>query len=105
MYIKVASPTPAISGIATRRVFHDLERRHLSPEALAMAYCLFEAQSVPADVTENTIQQAVLLGTVSGDPVDEATFEALLEAVTLNPSFRIPFSVASVSESVSTWVC
>jgi hypothetical protein len=55
-----------------------------------MVYSLLNSGNVPLNVTENTIQQAVALGTLNEVPVDAQTFEALLAAVTLNPSFRIP---------------
>jgi hypothetical protein len=70
-----------------------------------MAYCLLNSQSVSSDVTENAIQQAVTLGSMSGAAVDVQTFEALFHAVTLNPSFKIPFSFASSLTPFNSWVC
>ncbi len=70
-----------------------------------MACCLLDSQSIPQDVTENAIHQALLLGYLSGDPVDESTFEALIEAVTLNPSFQIPFSATPMMSHLGSWVC
>jgi hypothetical protein len=70
-----------------------------------MAYCLLNSQYVPLDVTENAIQQAVMLGSVSGAAVDAQTFEVLFHVVTLNPSFKIPFSVSSFFTSFNSWVC
>lgn len=70
-----------------------------------MAHCLLNSQSVPMTVTENAIQQAVMLGSINGAPVDVQTFEVLFHAVTLNPSFKIPFSVTSFLTSFNFWVC
>lgn len=70
-----------------------------------MAYCLLNSQSVPMDVTENAIQQAVMLGSMSGSAIDVQTFEVLFHVVTLNPSFKIPFSVASFLTPFNSWVC
>jgi hypothetical protein len=92
-------------GLSTRRIFHGLERRYLSVEAQSMASCLLDSQSVPADVTENVIQQAVVLGTMSDSQIDIQTFEALFHAVALNPLFKIPFSSASSLLPFNPWVC
>ena len=70
-----------------------------------MVYCLLNSQSVPITVTESAIQQAVMLGSINGTAVDVQTFEVLFHAVTLNPSFKIPFSVASFFTSFQSWVC
>ena len=70
-----------------------------------MAYCLLNSQSVPSQVTENAIQQAVALGTMGGAAVDLQTFEALFYAVTLNPSFSIPFAFASCLTPFDSRVC
>ncbi|MDR2136920.1 MAG: hypothetical protein LBO68_01410 [Synergistaceae bacterium] len=70
-----------------------------------MAYCLLNSQSVSSNVTENAIQQAVALGTISGAAVDLPTFEALFYAVALNPSFAIPFSFASCLVPCDSRVC
>ncbi|MDR3265458.1 MAG: hypothetical protein LBT15_05540 [Synergistaceae bacterium] len=92
-------------NFGTRRILHRLERRYLSPEAQALAYCLLSFGSVPAEVTENAMQQAVALGSVSDAVVDAPTFEALLEAVTLNPLFRIPFSETTCMPPFDYWLC
>ncbi|NLL36476.1 MAG: hypothetical protein GX256_03005 [Fretibacterium sp.] len=70
-----------------------------------MACSLLEARSVPTDVTENAIHQALLLGFMSGDPVDPMTFEVLFEAVSLNPSFQIPFVISPTFSDKGVWVC
>jgi hypothetical protein len=90
---------------SSRRIFHGLERQYLSIEAQSMASCLLNSQSVPPDVTENVIQQAVVLGTMSDSKIDIQTFEALFYAVTLNPLFKIPFSAAAPLLPFSHWVC
>ncbi len=108
-YVNIASPVSPPSAerkrLSTRRIFHKLERQYLSLEAQSVACSLLDAQSVPPDVTENAIQQAVVLGSMSGTAIDAQTFEALLEAVSLNPSFRIPFSVATPLTPFNSWVC
>jgi hypothetical protein len=91
--------------LSTRRIFHGLERRYLSVEAQSMAFCLLNSQSVPPDITENAIQQAVVLGTMSDSKVDIQTFEALFNVVTLNPMYKIPFSAAASLLPFDPWVC
>lgn len=104
--MSTASPTSKErSNLCSRRVFHKLERRYLSPEACSLACCLMDSHTVPHDVTENAIQQAVLLGTMSGTAIDVQTFEALLEAISLNPSFTIPFSGMTSLKPSCYWVC
>ena len=88
-----------------RRVLHHRERRHLSLEAQSMAYCLLNSQSVPSSVAENTIQQAVTLGSISGAVVDAQTFEALFHVVLLDPSFELPFVLYSPLTLSNSWVC
>ena len=90
---------------ASQRVLHHRERWHLSLEAQSMAYCLLNSQSVPPDVAENTIQQAVTLGSMSGSEVDARTFELLFHAVSLNPSFELPFAFSSPLIFSNPWVC
>jgi hypothetical protein len=92
-------------GFSARRIFHRLERQYLSWEAQSMAYCLLDSQFVPLKVTENAIQQAVALGSISGAAVDLQTFEALFHAVALNPSFSIPFAFASYPTPFGSWIC
>jgi hypothetical protein len=96
---------PERKEMSARRIFHGLERRYLSVEAQSMASCLLDSQSVPSDVTENVIQQAVVLGTMSDSKVDIQTFEALFHAVTLNPMFKIPFSAVASPLPFNPWVC
>jgi predicted Zn-dependent peptidase len=91
--------------LSTRRIFHGLERRYLTAEAQSMASCLLNSLSVSPDVPENAIQQAVVLGTLSGSAVDIQTFEALFQAVTLDPLFKIPFSAVNFLSGCNTWVC
>ena len=91
--------------LSTRRIFNGSERRYLSLETRLMAYGLLGSQSVPADVTESAVQQAVVLGSISGEEVDVQTFEALFHAVALNPSFKIPFWFASTVVPYKTWIC
>ncbi|MDR3230654.1 MAG: hypothetical protein LBT65_04375 [Synergistaceae bacterium] len=102
----VSSQNKGPSGnFGSRRILHQLERRYLSPEAQELAYCLLSSATVPSEVTENAMQQAVALGSVSDLIIDAQTFQALLEAVTLNPSFRIPFSVTTSLTPSSPWLC
>ena len=96
---------PEGKEFSTRRVFHGQERRYLSPEAQLMAYGLLNSQSVPLDVTENAIQQAVTLGSASGTEIDAQTFEALFYAVTLNPAFELASAFASSMTHFGSWVC
>ncbi|MDR1375893.1 MAG: hypothetical protein LBJ22_00160 [Synergistaceae bacterium] len=107
IYVDIASLVPGAKRLefGARRIFHRLERQYLSLEAQSMAYCLLNSQSVAMDITENAIQQAVMLGSMSGSAIDVQTFEVLFHAVTLNPSFKIPFSVASFLTSFNSWVC
>jgi len=88
-----------------RRIFNEPERRYLSMEARSMVYGLLGSQSVPLNVTESAVQQAVILGSFSGEEVDAQTFEALFHAVALNPSFKIPFWFISTVAPSDTWVC
>jgi hypothetical protein len=106
-YASGVSPVwlPERKELSTRRIFHGLERQYLSVEAQSMASCLLDSQSVPPDVTENVIQQAVALGTMSDSKIDIQTFEALFQAVTLNPLFKIPFSSAASLLPFNPWVC
>ena len=97
--------TPKGGDFSMKRIFNSLERQCLSWEAQSMAYCLLNSQSVPMYVTENTIQQAVTLGSMSGAEVDVQTFEALFHAVALNPSFKLPFSFAVSMMPFNSWVC
>ena len=70
-----------------------------------MAYGLLGSQSIPPDVTENAVQQAVALGSLSGEEVDVQTFEALFHPVALNPSFQIPVWFVSTIAPSGTWIC
>ncbi len=108
IYVNIPSPSSSLSeqkDFGSRRILNNVERRYLSPEAQSVAYCLMNARTIPPDVTEKTILQAVVLGSLSGAAVDARTFEALLEVITLNPSFRIPFSVMTSLNSYGSWVC
>jgi len=91
--------------LSTRRIFNGQERRYLSLETRSMVYGLLGSQSISPDVTESAVQQAVALGTFSGEEVDPQTFEALLHAVALNPSFKIPYWFISTDASSDTWIC
>jgi hypothetical protein len=103
--IPMTVPAMEQADFSVRRILHRMERQYLSWEAQSMAYCLLNSQCVPLKVTENTIQQAVALGSVSGAAVDLQTFEALFHAVALNPSFSIPFAFGSCSTPFGSWVC
>ncbi|MDR1377918.1 MAG: hypothetical protein LBJ36_02555 [Synergistaceae bacterium] len=103
--IPITVPAMERPGFSARRIFHRLERQYLSWEAQSMAYCLLDSQFVPLKVTENAIQQAVALGSISGAAVDLQTFEALFHAVALNPSFSIPFAFASYPTPFGSWIC
>ena len=74
-------------------------------ETRSMVYGLLDSQSVPADVTESAVHQAVALGSFSGEEVDAQTFEALFHAVALNPSFKIPFWFVSTVVPSGTFIC
>ena len=91
--------------ISVRRIFNGPERRYLSLEARSMAYGLLSSLSVPPDVTESAVQQAVTLGAFSGEEVDVKTFEILFHAVSLNPSFKIPLWFISTAAPSGAWVC
>ena len=91
--------------LSIRRIFNEPERRYLSLEARSMVYGLLGSQSVPPDVTESAVQQAVILGSFSGEEIDAQTFEALFHAVALNPSFKIPFWFFSAEVPSDTWIC
>ena len=90
---------------SVRRIFNEPECRYLSLEARSMVYGLLDSQSVPPAVTESAVQQAVALGSMSGEEVDVQTFEALFHAVALNPSFQIPFWFISTTAPSGTWIC
>ena len=90
---------------SARRIFNEPERRYLSLEARSMAYGLLDSQSVPPDVTESAVQQAVALGSLSGEEIDAQTFEALFHALALNPSFQIPIWFTSAIAPSGMWVC
>ncbi len=70
-----------------------------------MASCLMDSQSVPPEVTERAIQQALVLGVMSGSPIDVPTFESLFEAVALDPTYKVPFAVSVSLPSSGSWVC
>ena len=75
-------PRAAENGkVSVRRVFHHMECRYLSQEARSMASCLMDSQSVPPEVTERAIQQA------------------------LDPKFKIPFVVPVSLPPSGAWVC
>jgi len=90
---------------SVRRVFHHMECRYLSQEARSMASCLMDSQSVPPEVTERAIQQALVLGVMSGTAIDVSTFESLFDAVVLDPKFKIPFVVPVSLPPSGAWVC
>ena len=110
-YTKLTGNTPcrpraAENGKASvKRVFHHMECRYLSQEARSMASCLLDSQSVPPEVTERAIQQALVLGVMSGTAIDASTFESLFDAVVLDPKFRIPFVVPVSLPPSGAWVC
>lgn len=91
--------------VSAQRVFHSLECRYLSQEARSMASCLMDSQSVPPELTERAIQQALVLGVMSGSSIDVSTFESLFEAVVLDPAFTVPFVVPVSLPPSGSWVC
>ena len=91
--------------LSVRRIFNGPERRYLSLETRSMVYGLLDSQSVSPDVTESAVQQAVALGSLSGEEVDAETFEALFHAVVLNPSFKIPLWFISTAAPSRAWIC
>ena len=90
---------------SVKRVFHHMECRYLSQEARSMASCLMDSQSVPPEVTEQAIQQALVLGVISGSTIDASTFESLFKTVALDPAFKIPFSALLSLPPSGKWVC
>ena len=110
-YTKPTENTPCRSHaadggkVSVRRVFHHMECRYLSQEARSMASCLLDSQSVPPEVTERAIQQALVLGVMSGTAIDVSTFESLFDAVVLDPKFKIPFVVPVSLPPSGAWVC
>lgn len=99
-------PCAADGGkVSVKRVFHHQECRYLSQEARSMASCLLDSQSVPPEVTERAIQQALVLGVMSGTAIDVSTFESLFDAVVLDPKFKIPFVVPVSLPPSGAWVC
>ena len=97
--------TETTKKISAQRVFHSLECRYLSQEARSMASCLMDSQSVPPEVTEQAIQQALVLGVISGSTIDASTFESLFKTVALDPAFKIPFSALLSLPPSGKWVC
>lgn len=73
-----------------KRIFHTLECRYLSPETRSMASGLMASQNISCEVMEKALQQALLLGVACGSQTDELTFQSLLEAISLDPSFQVP---------------
>lgn len=70
-----------------------------------MASCLLDSQSVPPEVTERAIHQALILGVMSGSSIDASTFESLFRTIVLDPKFRIPFLVPVSLPASGSWVC
>lgn len=103
--VQTEKKASASQKVSAQRVFHSLECRYLSQEARSMAVCLMDSQSVPPEVTERAIQQALVLGVMSGSPIDASTFESLFEAVALDPSFKVPFAVSVSLPPSGNWVC
>ena len=91
--------------LSTRRVFSGPERRYLSLEVQSMVCGLLNSKSVPHNLTENAVQQAVNLGSMNEEEIDAHTFEALFHAVSLNPSFKVPFWFASTVAPYRMWIC
>ena len=91
--------------LSARRVFDRTEHRYLSLEVRSMVCNLLDSKSIPLELTENVVQQAVNLGYINEEEVDIQTFEALFHAVTLDPSFQIPFWFESAPASHRTWLC
>lgn len=92
-------------GLSSRRVFNGAERRYLSLEVQSMVCGLLDSKSVPHDLTENAVQQAVNLGSMHEEEVDVRTFEALFHAVALNPSLQVPFWFVPSAVPYRTWIC
>ena len=90
---------------SARRIFNWQERRYLSLETRLMVYGLLDSISVSPDVTESAVQQAVTLGSLSGEEVDAQTFEALFHVIALNPSYKIPLWFISTVAPSDTWIC
>jgi hypothetical protein len=98
------APIGEQAGFSARRILNGPERQFLSLEAQSMMYGLLNSLSVPPSVIESAVQQAVALGSMSGEKIDAQTFEALVHAVVLNPSFKIPYLFASPVPRC-TWIC
>ena len=91
--------------LSARRVFNGRERRYLSLEVRSMVCGLLDSKSIPHDLTENAVLQAVNLGSMNEEEVDIRTFEALFRAMSLNPSFKIPFWFVPTVAPSDTWIC
>ena len=91
--------------LSTRRVFSGAERRYLSLEVQSMVCSLLDSKSIPHDLTENAVQQAVNLGSMHEEEIDIQTFEALFHVVALNPSLQIPFWPGPTAVPHRTWIC
>ena len=91
--------------VSVRRVFHGIEARYLSPEARFLAASLMDSQSVPHETTEKALQQALMLGLASDSSIDEETFETIVEAIALDPSFRVPVLFFPFLPPTGNWVC
>lgn len=88
------------------RLIHDLERRHLSVEALGLACRYLETEEFPPAVVERALEESVRLGRAGrlfiGADLFSAILEALWEEAALPPAGRE--SVCPVEQS-SRWTC
>ena len=104
IYLNHNSLAPA-RELSARRVFNEAERRYLSIEVRHMVCGLLDSQSIPHGLTENAVQQAVNFGSIKEEEVDIQTFEALFHAVSMDPSFQLPFWFFSAGNPYRTWIC
>ena len=102
---KQTEKSGARKNVRASRVFNGLECRYLSQEARLLASSLLHSQSVSPETTERAIHQALLLGRASESSIDGETFESLVEAVAMDPSFTIPIMLLPSMPPSGNWVC
>lgn len=88
------------------RLIHDLERRHLSVEALGLACRYLETEEFPPEVAERALDESVRLGRSGrlrvGAELFSAVLEALWEEAALPPAGR---ESAFPVEQSARWTC
>lgn len=88
------------------RLIHELERRHLSVEALGLACRFLETEEFPPGVVERALEESVRLGRSGrlcvGADLFSAVLEALWEEAALPPAGRETLFPA---EQSPRWTC